>query len=126
MVRQVVAGRKVGELEVLVLQELWASPEPLTPHDLMDRLPGRKRAYTTIMTILKRLIDKELVERFEHGRTFVYQAAGNRDQLTARAISQLLTSSSDPRAVLAHLVKDFEDPELVNELQIIVSRIDKP
>ncbi len=125
MVRQVVAGRKVGELEVIVLQELWASPEPLAPRDLVDRLPGKKRAYTTVMTILKRLIDKGLAERFERGRTFVYRAAGNRDQLTAKAISQLLTSASDPRAVLAHLVKDFQDPELVDELQIIVSRIDK-
>ncbi len=125
MVRQIVAGRKVGELEILVLQELWASPEPLTPQDLMDRLPGRRRAYTTVMTILKRLIDKGLVERMAQGRTFVYEAAGNRDQLTARAISQLLTSANDPRAVLAHLVKDFHDPELVDELQVILSKINK-
>lgn len=125
MVRQVVAGRKVGELEVMVLQELWTSPTPLAPHELIDRLPGKKRAYTTVMTILKRLIDKGLVERTAQGRTFVYEAAGNRDQLTARAISQLLTSANDPRAVLAHLVKDFNDPELVDELQAVLSRIDK-
>jgi predicted transcriptional regulator len=125
MVRQVVAGRKVGELEVMVLQELWASKAPLGPRELMERLPGKKRAYTTIMTILARLIEKGLAERFENGRTFVYQAAGNHDQLVARAIGQLIRSSNDPRIVLAHLVKDFEDPELINELQDIVSRIEK-
>ncbi len=125
MVRQVVAGRKVGELEVMVLQELWASNAPLGPKELMERLPGKKRAYTTIMTILARLIEKGLVERFENGRTFVYQAAGNYDQLTARAIGQLIRSSNDPRIVLAHLVKDFEDPELITELRDIVSRIEQ-
>lgn len=125
MVRQVVAGRKVGELEVTVLQELWASSEPMVPHELIDRLPGRKRAYTTIMTVLKRLIDKGLVERTAQGRTFVYEAAGNHDQLTARAISQLLSSANDPRAVLAHLVKDFQDPNLIDDLHSVVFRIDK-
>ncbi len=36
MVRQVVAGRRVGELEVMVLQELWASKAPLGPRELME------------------------------------------------------------------------------------------
>lgn len=126
MVRQVIAGRKVGELEAAILQELWASTEPLGPRELLVRIPGRKRAYTTVMTILSRLIEKGLVERSAQGRTFVYQAAGNHDELTARAIGQLLTSAHDPRVVLARLVEDINDAELLAELHIIASQIDKP
>lgn len=125
MARQVIAGKKVGELEVAVLKELWDSKEPVGPREIIDRLPGRKRAYTTVMTILSRLIDKGLVERTAQGRSYVYQAAGNRDELTARAIGQLLSASNDPRVVLAHLVEDLSDPELVAELQNIASQIEK-
>ncbi|MER3410718.1 MAG: hypothetical protein C4306_11720, partial [Thermoleophilia bacterium] len=61
--RRVVAGRRVGALEAEVLDILWSADRPLSVHEISAGLTGRPRAYTTVMTILTRLVDKGLVER---------------------------------------------------------------
>lgn len=122
MTRKVVAGKKLGELEFAVLEKLWQSSDPTSPHEIIDGLPGKQRAYTTIVTILTRLIDKGLVERFPDGRSYLYRASGSPDELTARAIGQLLQSSKNPMAVLNHLVNNVTDKELISELEEIVAK----
>lgn len=107
------------------MEILWESKEPIGAHQIIYDLSGKKKAYTTIMTILTRLIEKGLAERFPDGRSYLYKAAGSRDELTARAISELLQSSNNPMAVLAHLVSDVKDKELVSDLEAIVLRTDE-
>jgi predicted transcriptional regulator len=119
---RVIGGRRVGKLEAEVLQELWRAGGAVTGRELVERLPGRSLAYTTVMTVLGRLLDKGLVERALDGRTYRYRAAGDADALTARTIAQLLASARDRRAVLAHLVEDLDDPDLAAELAAILDR----
>src|SRR5215472_6547687 len=72
---------------------LWAASEPLGVRELADQLPGRPRAYTTLVTVLTRLVGKGLVERAGDGRRYTYRPAGDPDQLTARAIERLLEAA---------------------------------
>jgi len=122
-VRRVVAGRKVGELEEAILSELWAAPEPLTGREILERLPGDPRAYTTVMTVLGRLVDKGLVERLADDRVHRYRAAGDAERLTARAIADLVSSAKEPGAVLAYFVEGLDDPSLVDELAALLERV---
>lgn len=117
-----VAGRRLGELEVEVLRHLWAAATPLTAKEVSARLPGPPRADTTVLTILARLADKGLVERVSDGRRNRYRATGDHDQLTAQAVDRLLTAATDRRAVLAHLLNELADPELLDELATILHR----
>ena len=126
MPRRVIAGRQVGELEAAVLQELWALATPVTGRELRARFTDRTLAYTTLMTVLSRLVDKGLVERIPDGRIIRFQAAGDPDQLTAQAMAQLLAAAHDPRAVLAHLVEDITDPALATELAAILDQARRP
>jgi len=121
--RRSLAGRRVGELEEAIMAELWSAPEPLTGRELLDRLPGGPRAYTTVMTVLSRLVDKGLVERVAEERTHRYRAAGDPEHLTAQAISQMVTSAADPTAVLAYFVEGIDDPTLIDELVVLVERL---
>lgn len=110
-------GRRVGALEAEVLERLWEAEGPLTVHDISARLSGRPRAYTTVMTILTRLVAKGLVRRFREGRSYTYAAAGSEEELAARAIREVLVASHDPQAVLARFVEEIsDDPGLVEEL----------
>lgn len=118
-----IAGRRVGSLEAEVLEELWAAADWLSGREVWERLGDRSRAYTTVMTILGRLVDKGLVERVEEGRGHVYRAAGDPDELTAQAISSLLAATADPRSALAHFVEGLDDPELVAELAAVLERV---
>lgn len=122
MARRLVAGRRVGELESKVLEQLWLSGGWLSGREIWEGLGGHSRAYTTVMTVLGRLVGKGLVERKEEGRAHLYRAAGDPDELTAQAISSLLKATKDPRAALAHFVSGLDDPALVSELAAVLKR----
>ncbi len=128
MVRRLVAGQRVGALEHAVLEELWGAGGWLNGREIWERLGDGTRAYTTVMTILGRLVDKGLVEveRVEKGRSHVYRAAGDPDELTAQAINSLLAATADPRQALAYFVEGLADPELVAELAAVLDRVRRP
>lgn len=122
MARRLVAGRRVGGLESEVLERLWTDGGWVSGRQLWERLGDTSRAYTTVMTVLGRLVDKGLVERVEEGRGHVYRAAGDPDELTAQAIRSLLSATQDPKVALAHFVEGLDDPELVAELAAVLKR----
>jgi len=122
MPRRLVAGRRVGDLESEILEVLWSARTWLSGREVLERLGDESRAYTTVMTVLGRLVDKSLVERVEEGKGHVYRAAGDPDELTAQAIRSLLSATAHPRAALAHFVDDLDDPVLVAELASAVKR----
>ncbi len=122
MPRRVVAGRRVGDLESEILDVLWSARTWLSGREVLERLGDESRAYTTVMTVLGRLVDKELVERVEEGKGHAYRAAGDADELTAQAIRSLLSATAHPRVALAHFVDDLDDPELMAELATAIKR----
>lgn len=112
-----VAGHRIGTLEAEVLGHLWDSTEPLSVREIASKLKGRRRAYTTVMTVLTRLHEKGLAERVLSGRAYLYRASGTPAEIEARRIQDLLTASEDPKAVLAHFVDELaKDPELLRTL----------
>ena len=122
MERRDIAGTRLGGLEAELMNLLWAAGEPLGVRELASRLPGPPRAYTTLVTVLTRLVGKGLVERAGDGRRYTYRPAGDPDQLTARAIERLLEAAGDRRAVLAHLVHGAHDPGLLAELSALIQQ----
>jgi predicted transcriptional regulator len=114
---RIVAGHRIGALEAEVLGHLWEATEPLSVRDIMSRLKGRRRAYTTVMTVLTRLYEKGLVERVLSGKAYLYRASGTPAEIEARRIQDLLAASEDPKAVLAHFVEELaKDPDLLRTL----------
>ncbi len=52
MERRNIAGIRLGGLEAEVMDVLWAAGEPLGARELAGRLPGPRRAYNTVVTVL--------------------------------------------------------------------------
>ena len=116
------AGRRLGTLEAEVMGLIWERGGWVGVNDLRAALHGRTRAYTTVMTIVTRLCAKGLLERRRQGRGFVYRAALTKEELTAQTLHDVLTSSEDPHAVLAHFVEDLEaSPELLARLRTLAA-----
>lgn len=61
----------LGGLEQKIMDVLWSSPIPLKPADVKAKIAGES-AYTTIMTVLKRMSDKNLLSRQKIGNVYVY------------------------------------------------------
>ena len=120
MARREVAGRRLGELEADVMELAWDRGDWIGVNELLAALHGQQRAYTTVMTIVTRLCDKGLLERRREGRGFVYRPTLSKEELAARTLREVLAGADDPRAVLAHFVKDLEaSPELLARLRML-------
>ncbi|MDO3400276.1 BlaI/MecI/CopY family transcriptional regulator [Mycolicibacterium neoaurum] len=57
--------RQLGTLERSVMDQLWRADEPLTVRQVHGELSAqRSLAYTTVMTVLRRLADKGFARQF--------------------------------------------------------------
>jgi predicted transcriptional regulator len=97
-----VAGR--GELEQAVMQVLWDRPNGVTARTVMDALPGRALAVTTVMTVLGRLCRKGMAVRDELARPHEYRAAESREAHIADLMLDALGQSADREAVLTRFL----------------------
>jgi predicted transcriptional regulator len=75
----------LGPLERRIMERLWqAGPQTVANMVLALNASGeRKLAYTTVMTVLVRLLDKGYVSRQADGRGYGYQAAMDESGLAA-------------------------------------------
>ena len=109
--------RGQGELETQVLSTLREADGPATAGWVQERLGG-DLAYTTVITILTRLLAKGVVTRERSGRSFVWTPVADEAGLAAHRMRRLLDGESDREAVLASFVTslDADDEKLLREL----------
>ncbi|MFE5602597.1 BlaI/MecI/CopY family transcriptional regulator [Streptomyces sp. NPDC093065] len=109
--------RGQGELEALVLSALRETGGPATAGRVHERL-GEDLAYTTVITILTRLLDKGVVTRERAGRSFTWQPVADQAGLAARRMRKVLDAENDREAVLTSFLTALEpaDELLLREL----------
>ncbi|MEU9288022.1 BlaI/MecI/CopY family transcriptional regulator [Streptomyces sp. NPDC048275] len=109
--------RGQGELEAQVLSALREAEGPATAGWVQERL-GSDLAYTTVVTILTRLLDKGAVTRERAGRSFAWTPASDEAGLAARKMRKVLDSERNREAVLASFVTALgpDDERLLREL----------
>ena len=93
-----------GELEILKV--LW-DRGPSTVRDVMQALhQERPRAYTSVMSLLNVMTDKELVVREPEGRAFVYRPKVQRERTLRRMVGDLLGRAFEGSAheLVAHVL----------------------
>lgn len=82
-------------LELSCLTALWSLGEG-TVRDVQQIVArSRPLAYTTIMTVLDRLVRKAKITRRKVGRAFVYSPQTSRDSMRRAAIRELLEGFFD-------------------------------
>lgn len=117
------AEKVLGPLEAEVMHVLWDAGEALTVREVLaavNRGRSPELAYTTVMTVLSRLADKDVVSRTARGRGFAYaptvaDAAGIavRDVLRDFGDAAVARFADQARAdpeVRARLRRLLEDP----------------
>lgn len=82
-------------LELLCLKALWTLQEGNVK--AVQQIVAEKRplAYTTIMTVLERLLRKGKLERRKVGRSFVYVPLASREEMRHAAVRELLEGFFD-------------------------------
>ena len=82
-------------LELLCLRTLWTLGEANVGEVRKVVAESRPLAYTTIMTVLDRLVRKGLITRRKQGRAFFYAAQASRDVLRRAAVRELVDGFFD-------------------------------
>src|SRR5438270_5754211 len=82
-------------LELLCLQALWTLEEGNVKAVQEIVAQSRPLAYTTIMTVLDRLVRKGKLTRRKVGRAFVYSPEASRDAMRRAALRELLEGFFD-------------------------------
>lgn len=113
-----------GTLQPEVMRIVWKLGEA-TVDDVRTLQPeGSRSAYTTVQTVLNRLVDRGLLERQRRGKAFVYRARYEESELLARSIGERLAGASGSvrREALLSLVDELDAAE-VDELARYANRV---
>jgi len=100
----------LSELQLAVMRALWRRGEATTAEVAAELGSKRDLAHTTVATLLTRLEKRGLLETRRDGRTLIYKPliteADARRSMVADLVATLF--KGDPKALLAHLVREDE------------------
>ena len=82
-------------LELAIMKSLWRRRSGLVKDVQPDLLPGRKLAYTTVMTVMDRLFKKGILRRTKKSRAHVYEPVYSEAAVRADAVSSLIDNFFD-------------------------------
>jgi len=110
---------RLSESEWQIMNALW-STHPATAREMSEALPEEVSwAYTTIKTMLSRLVAKGAVSETKRGNTSVYQPLVSRSKARRNAVGRLLESAFDGalQPLVSFLAEDARlNPEQRREL----------
>lgn len=113
-----------GDLEADIMEIVWNS-EDVTVREVFEELRLEKKlAYTTVMTIMNRLVDKHLLKRESRGNAFSYTPTVSENEFATQVVSEvldgLLEDFADP--ALSHIVESLssKDSQKLNKLEQLI------
>ena len=118
----------LGETEMEVLHHVWDLGEA-TVADVRKRiLEDRDVAYTTIMTVMKKLAEKGYLDYHKEGRSYVYQPAQEPNEVQHSLLRRLMDKvfEGSPSALVQTLVKreDLSDNERA-EIRALIDALEE-
>ena len=98
---------RLGRLELQIMNVVWQRGQA-TVQDVMDRISrNRKPAYSTILTMMRKLEGKGYLEHEEAGRTYVYRATLSQREVRHGLLGDMLDRlfEGSPTLLLSSLVE---------------------
>jgi len=120
---------RLGKLELSIMKVVWKRNQA-TVQDVMDDISqNRKPAYSTILTMMRKLEAKGYLEHTEDGRTYVYSATISKQKVRQSVLLDMLERVFDgsPTLLLASLVEQnkISQKELA-EIRKVITKHQKP
>ncbi|MBW0088715.1 BlaI/MecI/CopY family transcriptional regulator [Pseudonocardia sp. KRD-184] len=114
-----------GELEVVIMEQLWASPDGATVPEVHRRLSAQREiAYTTVMSTIHNLYRKGRLTRTREGRKHRYQVTASKAEHSAGLMRDALNSGGDAHAILSYFVQQM-DPEDTRRLAELLAGMEE-
>ena len=102
-----------GSLEIEILNTFWNMTElnedlDISIQDIVDSLSenGTQRAYTTIKTVMDRLVSKSILVRYKVGKKFFYKTTMDRREMALDMLKEFTDNFFDGN--YAHMMRFVE------------------
>ncbi len=90
--------KRLGKLELQVMKLIWDSGTA-TVRDVWEKLyPGKRLAYTTIATVMRKLEGKGFLKHDEKDRTYIYRPVLDQDEVSQGLLGDLIDGLFDGSA----------------------------
>lgn len=113
------------DLEADIMDVVWTRDwEVFSVRDVLEVLQEeRSIAYTTVMTTVKRLFDKGLLEREKQGRRYVYTPIMGREEFHARMAVEVMRSLPEEgrEAAMSMLIEEMSGSESLDRLEKLIA-----
>lgn len=116
---------RLGRMELQIMNVVWDKAKA-TVHDVKDVLgKGRKPAYTTVLTMMRKLEAKGYLEHDEVERAYVYRATISRARVRQNVVGDLCDRLFDgsPSLLLMSLVEqDMVDEKELRQIKKLIRK----
>lgn len=112
--------RVLGELEAQIMETIWRLGRATVKE--VEAALGPDAHHKTVMTVMNRMVAKNLLTREADGRRFVYSAVLDRHAFRAEVAEKVLSGllSDFGRPAMAHFVSEAT-PEQLAELERLIA-----
>lgn len=116
--------RLAGDLQAEIMTAVWRLGEASVENIRAEQPAARRSAYTTIQTVMNRLVERGLLTRERRGRTYFYRAKYDEAAYVTRDVGARLAEASAParHAALVSLVEAL-DPGELDDIARYVARL---
>ena len=106
-----------GSLENEILKTIWMleddRDEDVSVNDVQTTLNDNSetdRAYTTVKTVMDRLVDKNMLVRYKQGKKFFYKTVSSRNEMAQKAIKKLAVQyfNNDMKSLIKAIEKEYQ------------------
>jgi predicted transcriptional regulator len=115
------ASSGLAPLESEVMEAVWRAGAPVSVRQVLDALNARRSeplAYTTAMTVMNRLVVKDILARHGKRRSYVYEATAT--DAAGIAVRDVIRTHGD--AAVAHFVDEARtDPGVLRRLRALLA-----
>jgi BlaI family penicillinase repressor len=123
---------KQGDLENIILNALWDlecdGSDKIFVGDIQEKIksPNKKWAYTTVKTVLDRLVDKEIAVREKDGKKYLYRSVVDRDEAGILALKKVVRQyfRNDVNELVACLGRLQAPSKIVAERKAAAKQLD--
>lgn len=127
MKKRQIIGKVLGELESEIMKIIWGQKGEISVKDVAESLSKKRRiAYTTVMTIMARLVEKGVLIRRLNGPSYRYAPKVTKEKFIAKAVHGIFSASVSTlgEEVLTHFIKEIQKigPKKRKQLLKILSK----
>lgn len=106
-----------GSLENEILKTVWNIEDneerDVSVTEVQETINNNSkndRAYTTVKTVMDRLVEKNMLVRYKQGKKFLYKSVSSRDEMAQKAIKRLVGQyfNNDVTSLMKVLEKEYQ------------------